>query len=511
MAPRNNASMKNFLEELSRRKVIKVAIAYLIGAWIVIQLAETIFPNIGLPETAVTLVIGLIIVGFPLALILSWVFDITPKGVVETQGSSGPSIAVLPFTDMSEDKNQEHFCDGLTEELLNVLTCIPDLRVASRTSSFSVKGKQFALKEVAEKFDVQHILEGSVRKAGNRIRVTAQLIEAGTDGHLWSETYDRELDDIFAIQDDISAHILEKLKLNFGPGRTSDSDTNNAKAYDFFLRGRGYMISKGVRDIELAAEMFQKAVDMDPGFVRAWVNLAETGAVYAVFYGEQDQWLQSAAAAGDRLMEIAPERAESFLACGFSRMAAGDFAGSESNFLKAVELDSTLDVAYHYLARSQQHQGKMQLAAENYVNATNCNPDDFESPSIGTTIFENLGDEINTQKYARISVERTERNLRDYPDNQRAYYLGSGSLTTLGEMERGREWIEKALALQPDDTATQYNAACFYAQIGEQDLALDLLKGSIVSLSWMQNDPDLDSLRDHPRYQAILDSLQNQA
>ena len=502
--------MKNILQELSRRKVFKVAIGYLIGAWVVIQLAETIFPNIGLPETAVTLVIGLIIVGFPLALILSWVFDITPKGVVQTQDNSGPSIAVLPFTDMSEDNNQEHFCDGLTEELLNVLTCIPDLRVASRTSSFSVKGKQIALKDVAQKFDVQHILEGSVRKAGNQIRVTAQLIEADTDAHLWSETYDRELDDIFAIQDDISARILEKLKLNFGPTRSSGPDTNNARAYEYFLRGRGYMISKGTRDVELAAEMFQNAVNIDPGFIRAWVDLAETGAIYAVFYGKQDQWLQSAAAAGDKLMEIAPERAESFLACGFSRMAAGDFEASEHNFLKAVELDSTLHIAYHYLARSQQHQGKMQLAAENYVNATNCNSDDFESPSIVTTVFEGLGDEKNGRKYARISVERTERNLRDYPDNQRAYYLGSSSFAVLGEMERGREWIEKALALNPDDTATQYNAACFYAQIGELDLALDLLNGSIFSLTWIQNDPDLDALRDHPRYQAILDSLRNQ-
>jgi adenylate cyclase len=502
--------MLRLLKELSRRKVFKVAIAYLFGAWLVIQLAETIFPNIGLPDSAVTLVIGLIIVGFPLALILSWVFDITPSGVVQTSDNSGPSIAVLPFTDMSADSNQEHFCDGLTEELLNVLTCIPGLRVASRTSSFSVKGKQIALKDIAEKFDVQHILEGSVRKAGNRIRVTAQLIEAGTDAHLWSETYDRELDDIFAIQDDISARILEKLKLDFGPDRTFASDTDSAKAYEFYLRGRGYIISKGVRDVELAAEMFQKAVELDAGFVRAWVNLAETGAIYAVFYGKQDQWLKYSAAAGDKLMEIAPDRAESFLACGFSRMAAGDFEASERNFLRAVELDSTLDIAYHYLARSQQHQGKMQSAAENYINATNRNPDDFESPSIVTTVFERLGDEKNIQKYARISVERAERNLRDYPDNQRAYYLGSGSLESIGELERGREWIGKALALSPDDSATQYNAACFYARIGELDLALDCLEGSIFSLTWIQNDPDLDALRDHPRYQAVIDSLQNQ-
>ncbi len=174
-----------------------------------LQLADVIFPAMRLPEWSTSLVLGLLIIGFPVALVLSWLFDIGPSGVTTASVSSqtmpaadGASIAVLPFPDMSAEKDQEYFCDGLTDELLSVMTRISGLRVASRTSSFSFKGKKTDLKAAAEKMQVAHILEGSVRKSGNRIRVTAQLIEATSDSQLWSETYDRELGDIFAIQDD---------------------------------------------------------------------------------------------------------------------------------------------------------------------------------------------------------------------------------------------------------------------------------------------------------------------
>ncbi len=192
--------MRDFFRELRERRVIRVGIGYLVGAWLAMQLVDVIFPAMGLPDWSIALMLGILAAGFPLALILSWVFDVTPRGIQRTGGTaqpevaettyevtsaSGPSIAVLPFPDMSAEKDQEHFCDGLTEELLNVLTRVPNLRVASRTSSFSIKNKDVDLKAVAQKLQVAHILEGSVRKSGNRVRITAQLIEVATDSHLW--------------------------------------------------------------------------------------------------------------------------------------------------------------------------------------------------------------------------------------------------------------------------------------------------------------------------------------
>ena len=508
--------MQNFLRELKDRKVLKVGIAYMVGAFVVLEVADVMFPAIGLPDSAITLVFGLLAVGFPLTLILTWAFDITPDGIKRADAvkstesaESGPSIAVIPFPDMSAEKDQEHFCDGLTEELLNVLTCIPGLRVASRTSSFSLKGKQIDLKEAARKFDVQHILEGSVRKSGNRIRVTAQLIEAATDTHLWSETYDRELDDIFAIQDDIAACILGVLKLKLGPTRKASDDTTNARAYEYFLRGRGYAMSKSARETELAAEVFKKAADLDPGFVRAWINLAEMCAIHAVFYQDKDSehWQKMAREAGDKAMELAPNPADKYLVSGYALTAERKFEDAETAFKNAIDLDSTMGSAHQYLARAQLHQGKMKAAAASFSAATACDPEDYESPLLAVSVYEDIGDQDNALKYARIGVERAEKVLEDYPDNQRAYYLGSNGLVLLGQMDKAIEWTEHALALNPKDQATRYNAACFYAKAGEIEEALDCLEDSVTSRTWIENDPDLKALRDHPRYQALVDSL----
>jgi adenylate cyclase len=507
--------MSGFLEELKRRKVIRAVIAYVIVGWLLIQVAETTFAPMGLPDWSLTLVIVLVILGLPLAAILAWAFDVTSSGIEKTPASSmrlavpdGLSIAVLPFPDMSAEKDQEHFCDGLTEELLNVLTHIPKLRVASRTSSFSFKGKEFNLKDAAEKLQVAHILEGSVRKSGNRIRVTAQLIETETDSHLWSETYDRELDDIFAIQDDIASQILDAMKCRLGPECLVEVTTDDPAAYQYFLRGRGYAISGTKRDVELSVDMLQKAVEIDPGFLRAWVHLAEQCAIYANFFSKEEKWREIADRAADKATALAPEQAESFLARGYAHATSERFDESERDLCKAIELDPGLGRAWHHLARAQQHQGKIEQAIASYEKATEFDSDDFVSPLLAATMYFAAKDMAGARRVARIGVERAERILEDYPDNARAYYLGAGGLLTLGEEEKAKEWSEHALILCPDDPATRYNSACFFAKFeGTHERALDLLQDSVISRTWIENDPDLDPLRSYPRFREILNSL----
>ncbi len=514
--------MQDFFRELRERKVIRVGIAYLVGSWVVMQLADVVFPAMGLPDWSIALVLGILAAGFPVALILSWVFDITPRGIKRSEDAaqpeaaevtskvtpaSGPSIAVLPFPDMSAEKDQQYFCDGLTEELLNVLTRIPNLRVASRTSSFSLKDKDVDLKAAAEKLQVAHILEGSVRKSGNRVRITAQLIEAATDSHLWSESYDRELDDIFAIQDDIAARILEALQCRLGTEQLPGPTTKNPKAYEYFLRGRGYAISGGERDRELAVEMFQKAVDLDPGFIRAWSHLAEECAVNANFFSKDEKWRRLADQAADKAVQLAPDHAESFLVRGYAHLASERFAEAERDFQKALELDPTYGRAYHYLARAHYHQGHIERALENFDKATAHDADDFESPLLATTMYQAAGDTDGARRVAETGVKRAKKILEDYPDNQRAYYLGAAGLFTLERHDQAKEWIEHALELNPDDPATRYNAACVFSNYGDTERALDCLENSVMSRSWIENDPDLAPLRDLPRFQAILAAL----
>ena len=342
--------MGQFFEELKRRNVLRVAAAYVVVSWLIIQVVEIIFPVFGFGDAGFRLVIIVLAIGLIPALILSWAFEITPEGLktekdvdrsqsvtahtgkkldrwimvvlvvalgyfaidkfalspqreaaqqqqqaeqmasateearqegrsealVESYGEK--SIAVLPFADMSAMHDQEYMSDGIAEELLNLLVKIPELRVISRTSAFAFKGKDIDIPTIAEQLNVAHILEGSVRKAGDRIRITAQLIEARSDTHLWSETYDRVLDDIFAIQDEISAAIASALKIQLlGNGNSQTGPaTVNAEAHDAYLRGlRAYRVSN-FESLENAVALLDTSIQLDPSFVPAYVALAQT-------------------------------------------------------------------------------------------------------------------------------------------------------------------------------------------------------------------------------------------
>ena len=513
----------SFFKELKRRNVFKVAVAYVIVSWLLLQVSDTLVPALHLPEWFNSGVAFMLIIGFPIAMIIAWAFEITPDGI-QRESSGSPvaeslnvnetatvvddkSIAVLPFINMSDDNEQEHFCDGLTEELLNVLANLPDLRVASRTSCFAFKDKKVNLPVIAEELLVAHILEGSVRKSGTNIRITAQLIEVATDSHLWSETYDRQLDDIFAIQDDIAKQILGALKLKLGAVSSENLLTHDSQAYEYFLRGRGYASSKGSKDQDLAIKLFQEAVELDPGFVRAWVKLAQSSASYAMYGNGGERCQKIAAEAAEKASELAPDYAESRMANGYAYLANKQYAAAEAEFFKAIELNPKLSIAYHYLARTAFHQGLLDEALKYFNKSTDLNPDDYESPLLAVPIYEKDHDHNNSLRMAKIGVDRVKRYLRDYPNNQRAYYLGMGGLMILGESEPAKEWADRAYQLAPNDVATRYNLACFYAQIGDSEKALDFLENSISSRSWIENDPDLESLRGHPRFQGVLDAL----
>ena len=271
------SSLHGFFIELRRRRVIRVAIVYAVAGWVIVEVASTVLPPLNLPEWSVKLVIVLVALGFPIAVIMGWMFDVGPGGTVRTAPAAdliGPTtatddspapavmatqsapqaaqpanhpaedrrtIAVLPFVNMSGDAENEYFSDGIAEEILNLLTKLPQLKVASRTSSFVFKGKEAGIRAVATELDVSYVLEGSVRRAGDHVRITAQLIEADGDSHLWSETYDREMKDVFAIQDDIARSITDALKVALSPRERralQNVATADAQAYDFYLRGR---------------------------------------------------------------------------------------------------------------------------------------------------------------------------------------------------------------------------------------------------------------------------------
>ena len=507
----------SFFAELKRRKVIRAILTYVIVAWLVMQIAETVFEPLGLPPWTLTLVIALALLGLPLTVVIAWAFDLTSKGFEATRPEPAavpdsddgtPALAVLPFMDMSPEHDNEYFADGMTEELLNVLAKAGGIRVASRTSSFAFKGKDSDIKTVAKKLNVGHVVEGSVRKSGNRLRITAQLIETATDSHLWSETYDRDLDDIFAIQDDIAGEIGKVLRCTLKSTNLPDAPCTNCEAYDIYLRGRSFLFKGGLTDIAHAVALFNRATEIDPDFARAWEDLAVAYAQQAIYFEGGDAEKSAADEASQKALTLAPNSGSTHAARGMAHLASKRYEKAASEFEMAIVLDPTLGRAHYNYARARFHQGDFEKALELFAKAAEVDPDDFESPMLAAPIYQRLGRLEEANDAARQGVLRAERHLADYPDSQRAYYLGAVGLIHLGKRERAFDWAEKSLAIDPGDPAIRYNMGCFYAQAGEIDKAFEYLEDSITSRTWFENDLDLEPLREDPRYRELLDNLE---
>jgi adenylate cyclase len=507
----------SFFAELKRRKVIRAIVTYVIVAWIVVQIAETVFEPLGLPDWSLTLVIALVLLGLPLTIVMAWAYDLTSRGFEATRPDPAavpdsddgtPAIAVLPFLDMSPEHDNEYFADGMTEELLNVLARAGGIRVASRTSSFAFKGKDSDIKTVSKKLNVGYVVEGSVRKSGDRLRITAQLIETATDSHLWSETYDRDLDDIFAIQDDIAGKIGRLLRCTLNPGDMPGSSCSDCKAYDIYLRGRSFLFKGGLTDVAHAVDLFIQATEIDSGFARAWEDLAVAYAQQAIYYEGGDAEKAAADEASLKAITLAPNSGSTHAARGMAHLASQRYAEAATEFELAIALDPTLGRAHYNYARASFHQGDFEKALRLFAKAAAVDPDDFESPLLAAPIYQRLGREEEATEAAKQGVLRAERHLADYPDSQRAYYLGANGLLHLGQRDRAFDWAEKSLAIDPSDPAIRYNMGCFYAQAGEIDKAFECLEDSITSQTWVENDLDLEPLRDDPRYQELLDSLE---
>lgn len=514
--------MRRFIRELKRRSVFKVATGYAVVAWVVMQVADVMFPALNLRPWTITLVAALLIIGFPIALLLAWAYEITPAGVTRdtsvdepdvsasappSPGKNGPSIAVLPFADMSAGHDQGYFGDGLTEELLSALARIPGLRVPSRTSCFAFKGKDLDVTVVADRLRVTHVLEGSVRKSGDRLRITAKLVETASDSHLWSDTYDRALEDIFVIQDEIARKIVEALKLQLRSLPAADPTTQDARAYDLYLKGLSFYHRLDPKSIRYSIGVFRHATDLDPEFAKAWAGLSMAHAAMTVYYSGGDTDLRASDEASRRAVDLAPRLAEAHTARAVSFSAQERFDEAVVAFGRAVELNPrSFETWYHY-ARTAVHQGALRRALELFEKAADVDPQDYQGPLLAAPIYRSLGDEQKAVAAECRGVELAERHLESYPDNARAYFLSVAALYSLGEKKKAFDWAEKAMAIDPANPGTRYNLACFYAQVGQLDRALDYLEGSVASRSWAENDPELEPIRDHPRFRAYLESM----
>jgi len=476
----------SIFNELKRRNVVRVAIAYAVAAWVLLQIADLVLENIAAPPWVIQAMMLVILLGFIASVVIAWAYEITPEGVkrqadidrghsiasetghkldriiigflalavayfvydkantsehsqlepapmlveqaaLAPETPAEPSIAVLPFVNMSTDAEQEFFSDGISEELLNLLVKVEGLKVASRTSSFIYKGSKQSLADIAGELRVDHVLEGSVRKSDNRVRITAQLIDAATDRHLWSDTYDRELTDIFGIQDDIANAIVTALRNELGVLSSTEAvsagvATENLDAYQLYLKARGLFLARA--ELGTAIALFEQAVELDPGFARAWESLAANYSVMESWGYVDRDFMNLALEAAQKALDLDPTLSTPWAVKAQEASDTGDMVISIEHMDKAIELDP--DNATHYLWRGITYStlGFQKEAVEDMQRCLELDP-----------AYENCRRHLSFTKFI---LNENEAGLRLFQEGAKRGFSGSNfmniqRLMTLGE------------------------------------------------------------------------------
>jgi TolB-like protein/Flp pilus assembly protein TadD len=594
----------SLLQELKRRNVIKVTVAYIVVAWLVAQVLQLVFESFGSPDWVMKTVLVLMAAGLLFAVFFAWAFELTPEGlkrekdvdrsqsitpqtgqklnhaifalmalaiayfaidkfvlrgepqpVIEQAGTAAQpttdtnvtepepepaaraenkSVAVLPFVDMSPEKDQEYFTDGLTENLLNALAQLRELKVAGRTSSFAFKGRNEDLRSIGEQLGVAHLLEGSVQKAGNRVRITAQLVNADDGYHLWSQTYDRTLEDIFAVQDEIASEVAEAMQVTLlgkaSPAPEKVSELTGA-AYNDYLKGL-YERNRGtVEGNQRAMEHFQRAIEEDPSLALAWAGMALSRA-YLTGFDDEDfaPGYEKARASALRALELDPDLPEAHLALSEIQQAFDwDWAAAEASLDRAIALrpgDSEIRMKRAQLLSTL---GRKQEALAESRTAAELDPLDW--PAQHSYARALIMDEYSEQAHAiferlkALDPERPvlhwsmgrmfavggdhEKALEEYRQEKLEFLALCGQATSyhhLGQKDQALTALQKLISTVGESAS--YQIASVYAQWGDVDNAMSWLERGYTirdpGLQYLVPDWFFDPLREDPRFQALL-------
>ena len=433
--------------------------------------------------------------------------------IPHTVVSAAKSVAVLPFTNMSNDPENEYFTDGMAEEIINALNKVQSLRVAARTSSFAFKGKNEDVGEIGRKLKVSTVLEGSVRKMGNRLRITAQLVNVADGYHLWSERYDREMEDVFAIQDDISQAIVKALKVILSEGEKKQIEqvrAENVQAYDYYLRGRQYyQIHR--KSLEYARQMFNRAVETDPEYARAYAGVADSCSLLYMYFDARDYNLRQADTASAKALELEPDLAEAHVARGLAISLSKRFREAEEEFETAMKLDPKLFEAAYWYGRALMSEGRMAEAAKMFERASALRPEDYQAPNFLAQAYNSMGRAEEAATTNRRSIRLMEEQLELNPSDARAANLLAATYANFGEKEKAIEYAKRSLEIDPDDAMLLYNVACTFALLGRSDEAIGYIERAVDKgfghKEWLDHDPDLNALRGNPRFETISKAM----
>lgn len=503
--------LRRLAADIHRRSVWQVLGIYLAAGWGLLEFLDWIVARFDLPAVLTTGALIVLAAGLPAVAVLAWRWGGTamPAG----PPAERTSVAVLPFANISADPDDAFLSDGFSEEIITALSRVEGLRVASRTSAFAYREGKQDVRRIGRELGVGSVLEGSVQRSGNRIRVTTQLVNAEDGYHLWSRRFDREMEDVFAIEDEIAASVARTLRVIL-----SDADRAalrrpvpaDIRAYEYLLRGQQFLHQWRMRSIEHARTMFRRAIEVDPDYALAWSGLAEAGAVLRMYYPARYEDLEEADRASSRALELAPELADAHAVRGLVLFLMDRPRQADERFVAAIARDPRLFQARYYYARACFQRGWMDEAARQFLEAARIQ-DSVPASFFAAQSMEALGQHQEAlEQYARaLAVAETHMDLN--PDDPRAATMRAVSLCRIGRPEEGLEWAERALELDPDDAGVRYNAACLFALEGQAERALDCIEAAIqrgfTNREWFEKDPDLASLRDHPRFQIMMDGI----
>ena len=578
------------LAELNRRRVFRALVAYGIAAFAVLQIIEPVMHGLHWPEAVLSYVVVALALGFPLLVALAWAFDVKAGRIERTGPAPGlggprlaavlagvgllagapgvawylffrpqspsassevavraaldavppasdipavPSIAVLPLVNLSRDPDQEYFADGLAEELLNLLAKVPGLHVAGRTSSFSFKGKSEDLRAIGQKLNVKTVLEGSVQRSGDRLRINTQLINAADGYHLWSESYDRKLTDVFAVQDEIARSVVSALKVHLLPAAGARPATN-PEAYAQFLLGRHFVMRGSPEAYQLGEAAFRKAVELDPNYAPAWAMLTK-----AIFWSAdaigwhlagRQQDVARALAAADRAVELAPGLPDGYAARGFFRsIKTRDWAGARADLARALELSpgnaealASQGDLFATLGRLPEAIANLRKAAEldplspqtlwrlAYFHLAAGHADEArEIASRAMEIFPEHAHSARTLGFALLLLGRLDEAEAAFQRSSIPSFREMGTALvehSRGHAEKSRQALDHIVATWPKDMT--YQIAEIHAFVGDRERAFDWLERGLdvqdAGMRYIKHDPLLRSLRGDRRYTALL-------
>ena len=439
----------------------------------------------------------------------------TSRGQPASAAAKKASVCVLPFINMSGEPEQEYFSDGITEDIITDLSKVSALSVVARNTAFRFKGHSVYVKEVGRTLGVTYVLEGSVRKAGNRVRITAQLIDGAAGDHVWADRYDRDLTDIFEIQDEISKAIVEALKVKLLPNEKKAIEhrgTNNADAYNLYLMARQQWISGtfgSTRRDEAIVRLCHEATLLDPNYAQAWALLALAQLELRFVHGRDENALPAA----ERALAINPGLPEAHCIKARYLEEEGSADDAQQQLKTALKLDPDSWEVNREVARMLFRHGRIKEAVPYFEKAASVMESDWSNPMMLITCYDSLEDKANMRRAAKTALERVEKAVSQDPTNGTALAVGAYALAMFGDPDRAREWIRRALLLDPDNLNMRYNLACtIVRQLGDIQETLNTLEPFFERLSsktlmrHLEVDPDLDPLRAEPRFKEMVAS-----